>query len=113
MSEDTRTNLSRDLGGCHRCTTAPFNAKHRGRHTLTVLGGGQRSLLHMLGNAIFYHPDGRIEHSTPIIRGEAPENWKIPLSKLRISHRNVLYRALGQGEILDPYFHNRFSQPVI
>lgn len=86
--------------------------------TLTaVLVVGQQMTVAHVGDsrAYFIFPDGRIEAITrdhSLVKRLEELGHITPEEAANYPHRNVLYRALGQGEILDPdIFTVGFPQP--
>lgn len=86
--------------------------------TLTaVLVVGQQLTVAHVGDsrAYFVFPDGRIETITrdhSLVKRLEELGHITPEEAANYPHRNVLYRALGQGEILDPdIFTIGFPQP--
>jgi serine/threonine protein phosphatase PrpC len=84
--------------------------------TAALVVGQQVTVAHVGDSrAYFVHPDGRLE---PITRDHSLVKRLEELGHItseeaaNYPHRNVLYRALGQGEILDPdIFTIAFPQP--
>lgn len=84
--------------------------------TAALVVGQQVTVAHVGDSrAYFVHPDGRLE---PITRDHSLVKRLEELGHItseeaaNYPHRNVLYRALGQGEILDPdIFTVAFPQP--
>lgn len=86
--------------------------------TLTaVLVIGQQVTVAHVGDsrAYFVFPDGRIEPITrdhSLVKRLEELGHITPEEAVNYPHRNVLYRALGQGELLDPdIFTMAFPQP--
>src|SRR5512133_2269755 len=84
--------------------------------TAALVVGQQITVAHVGDSrAYFIYPDGRVE---PITRNHCLVTRLVELGHItpdeavKYPHRNVLYRALGQGEILDPdIFTIGFPQP--
>jgi serine/threonine protein phosphatase PrpC len=84
--------------------------------TAALVVGQQVTVAHVGDSrAYFVHPDGRLE---PVTRDHSLVKRLEELGHItseeaaNYPHRNVLYRALGQGEILDPdIFTVAFPQP--
>ncbi len=84
--------------------------------TAALVLGQQITLAHVGDSrAYFIYPDGRIEPLTrdhSLVKRLEELGHITPDEAVNYPHRNVLYRALGQGEILDPdIFTMGFPQP--
>jgi serine/threonine protein phosphatase PrpC len=84
--------------------------------TAALVVGQQITVAHVGDSrAYFIHPDGRIEPITrdhSLVKRLEELGHITPEEAANYPHRNVLYRALGQGEILDPdIFTLGFPQP--
>jgi protein phosphatase len=84
--------------------------------TAALVLGQQITIAHVGDSrAYFIYPDGRIEPITrdhSLVKRLEELGHITPEEAANYPHRNVLYRALGQGEILDPdIFTLGFPQP--
>jgi serine/threonine protein phosphatase PrpC len=84
--------------------------------TAALILGQQITIAHVGDSrAYFVYPDGRIEPLTrdhSLVKRLEELGHITPDEAINYPHRNVLYRALGQGEILDPdIFTIGFPQP--
>jgi len=84
--------------------------------TAALVLGQQITVAHVGDSrAYFVFPDGRIEAITrdhSLVKRLEELGHITPEEAVNYPHRNVLYRALGQGEILDPdIFTLTFPQP--
>jgi len=84
--------------------------------TAALVLGQQITVAHVGDSrAYFVYPDGRIEPITrdhSLVKRLEELGHITPEEAVNYPHRNVLYRALGQGEILDPdIFTVAFPQP--
>lgn len=84
--------------------------------TAALVVGQQITVAHVGDSrAYFIYPDGRIEPITrdhSLVKRLEELGHITPEEAANYPHRNVLYRALGQGEILDPdIFTLGFPQP--
>ncbi|HSL31711.1 MAG TPA: protein phosphatase 2C domain-containing protein [Anaerolineales bacterium] len=84
--------------------------------TAALVVGQQITVAHVGDSrAYFIYPDGRIESLTrdhSLVKRLEELGHITPDEAVNYPHRNVLYRALGQGEILDPdIFTIGFPQP--
>ena len=84
--------------------------------TAALVLGQQITVAHVGDSrAYFIYPDGRIEPLTrdhSLVKRLEELGHITPDEAVNYPHRNVLYRALGQGEILDPdIFTIGFPQP--
>jgi len=84
--------------------------------TAALIVGQQMTVAHVGDSrAYFIFPDGRIETITrdhSLVKRLEELGHITPEEAANYPHRNVLYRALGQGEILDPdIFTVGFPQP--
>ena len=84
--------------------------------TAALVVGQQITVAHVGDSrAYFVYPDGRIEPITrdhSLVKRLEELGHITPEEAANYPHRNVLYRALGQGEILDPdIFTVGFPQP--
>lgn len=84
--------------------------------TAALVLGQQITVAHVGDSrAYFVFPDGRIEAITrdhSLVKRLEELGHITPEEAINYPHRNVLYRALGQGEILDPdIFTLAFPQP--
>ena len=84
--------------------------------TAALVVGQQITVAHVGDSrAYFIYPDGRIEPITrdhSLVKRLEELGHITPDEAANYPHRNVLYRALGQGEILDPdIFTIGFPQP--
>lgn len=84
--------------------------------TAALVLGQQITVAHVGDSrAYFIYPDGRIESLTrdhSLVKRLEELGHITPDEAVNYPHRNVLYRALGQGEILDPdIFTVGFPQP--
>lgn len=84
--------------------------------TAALVLGQQITIAHVGDSrAYFVYPDGRIEPITrdhSLVKRLEELGHITPDEAVNYPHRNVLYRALGQGEILDPdIFTVGFPQP--
>jgi len=84
--------------------------------TAALVLGQQITVAHVGDSrAYFVFPDGRIEPITrdhSLVKRLEELGHITPEEAVNYPHRNVLYRALGQGEILDPdIFTIAFPQP--
>jgi serine/threonine protein phosphatase PrpC len=84
--------------------------------TAALVLGQQVTVAHVGDSrAYFVYPDGRIEPITrdhSLVQRLQELGHITPEEAANYPHRNVLYRALGQGEILDPdIFTVTFPQP--
>ncbi len=84
--------------------------------TAALIVGQQITIAHVGDSrAYFIHPDGRVEPITrdhSLVKRLEELGHITPEEAANYPHRNVLYRALGQGEILDPdIFTIGFPQP--
>lgn len=84
--------------------------------TAALVVGQQMTVAHVGDSrAYFIFPDGRIETITrdhSLVKRLEELGHITPEEAANYPHRNVLYRALGQGEILDPdIFTVGFPQP--
>lgn len=84
--------------------------------TAALVLGQQITIAHVGDSrAYFVYPDGRIEPITrdhSLVKRLEELGHITPEEAANYPHRNVLYRALGQGEILDPdIFTLGFPQP--
>ncbi|HLA08056.1 MAG TPA: protein phosphatase 2C domain-containing protein [Anaerolineales bacterium] len=84
--------------------------------TAALVLGQQITIAHVGDSrAYFVFPDGRMEPITrdhSLVRRLEELGHITPEEAVNYPHRNVLYRALGQGEILDPdIFTVTFPQP--
>jgi serine/threonine protein phosphatase PrpC len=84
--------------------------------TAALVLGQQITVAHVGDSrAYFIFPDGRIEPITrdhSLVKRLEELGHITPEEAVNYPHRNVLYRALGQGEILDPdIFTLAFPQP--
>jgi PPM family protein phosphatase len=84
--------------------------------TAALVLGQQITIAHVGDSrAYFVYPDGRIESITrdhSLVKRLEELGHITPDEAVNYPHRNVLYRALGQGEILDPdIFTVGFPQP--
>ena len=84
--------------------------------TAALVLGQQITVAHVGDSrAYFVFPDGRIETITrdhSLVKRLEELGHITPEEAVNYPHRNVLYRALGQGEILDPdIFTLAFPQP--
>lgn len=84
--------------------------------TAALVIGQQITVAHVGDSrAYFIYPDGRIESLTrdhSLVKRLEELGHITPDEAVNYPHRNVLYRALGQGEILDPdIFTIGFPQP--
>jgi serine/threonine protein phosphatase PrpC len=84
--------------------------------TAALVLGQQITVAHVGDSrAYFVYPDGRIEPITrdhSLVKRLEELGHITPEEAANYPHRNVLYRALGQGEILDPdIFTLGFPQP--
>lgn len=85
--------------------------------TAALVLGQQITIAHVGDSrAYFVYPDGRIESLTrdhSLVKRLEELGHITPDEAVNYPHRNVLYRALGQGEILDPdIFTVGFPQPA-
>jgi protein phosphatase len=84
--------------------------------TAALVLGQQITVAHVGDSrAYFVFPDGRMEAITrdhSLVKRLEELGHITPEEAVNYPHRNVLYRALGQGEILDPdIFTLAFPQP--
>ncbi len=84
--------------------------------TAALVLGQQITIAHVGDSrAYFIYPDGRVEPITrdhSLVKRLEELGHITPEEAVNYPHRNVLYRALGQGEILDPdIFTVGFPQP--
>ena len=84
--------------------------------TAALVVGQQITVAHVGDSrAYFVHPDGRVEPITrdhSLVKRLEELGHITPEEAANYPHRNVLYRALGQGEILEPdIFNVTFPQP--
>ncbi len=84
--------------------------------TAALVIGQQMTVAHVGDSrAYFVYPDGRIEPITrdhSLVKRLEELGHITPEEAVNYPHRNVLYRALGQGELLDPdIFSIAFPQP--
>lgn len=84
--------------------------------TAALVVGQQITVAHVGDSrAYFIYPDGRVEPITrdhSLVKRLEELGHITPEEAANYPHRNVLYRALGQGEILDPdIFTVGFPQP--
>jgi protein phosphatase len=84
--------------------------------TAALVVGQQITVAHVGDSrAYFIYPDGRVEPITrdhSLVKRLEELGHITPDEAVNYPHRNVLYRALGQGEILDPdIFTLGFPQP--
>lgn len=84
--------------------------------TAALVVGQQITVAHVGDSrAYFIYPDGRIEPITrdhSLVKRLEELGHITPEEAVNYPHRNVLYRALGQGELLDPdIFTMAFPQP--
>ena len=84
--------------------------------TAALVVGQQITVAHVGDSrAYFIYPDGRVEPITrdhSLVKRLEELGHITPEEAANYPHRNVLYRALGQGEILDPdIFTLGFPQP--
>lgn len=84
--------------------------------TAALVIGQQVTVAHVGDSrAYFVYPDGRIEPITrdhSLVKRLEELGHITPEEAVNYPHRNVLYRALGQGELLDPdIFTVAFPQP--
>jgi serine/threonine protein phosphatase PrpC len=84
--------------------------------TAALVVGQQITVAHVGDSrAYFVYPDGRVEPLTrdhSLVKRLEELGHITPDEAVNYPHRNVLYRALGQGEILDPdIFTLGFPQP--
>ncbi len=84
--------------------------------TAALVLGQQITVAHVGDSrAYFVYPDGRIEPITrdhSLVKRLEELGHITPDEAVNYPHRNVLYRALGQGEVLDPdIFTVGFPQP--
>lgn len=84
--------------------------------TAALVVGQQITIAHVGDSrAYFIHPDGRVEPITrdhSLVKRLEELGHITPEEAANYPHRNVLYRALGQGEVLDPdIFTIGFPQP--
>lgn len=84
--------------------------------TAALVIGQQVTIAHVGDSrAYFVYPDGRIEPITrdhSLVKRLEELGHITPEEAVNYPHRNVLYRALGQGELLDPdIFTVAFPQP--
>lgn len=84
--------------------------------TAALVIGQQVTLAHVGDSrAYFVYPDGRIDSITrdhSLVKRLEELGHITPEEAVNYPHRNVLYRALGQGELLDPdIFTVAFPQP--
>ena len=84
--------------------------------TAALIVGQQITIAHVGDSrAYFVHPDGRVEPITrdhSLVKRLEELGHITPEEAANYPHRNVLYRALGQGEVLDPdIFTIGFPQP--
>ena len=84
--------------------------------TAALVVGQQITIAHVGDSrAYFIYPDGRVEPITrdhSLVKRLEELGHITPEEAANYPHRNVLYRALGQGEILDPdIFTLGFPQP--
>jgi protein phosphatase len=84
--------------------------------TAALVVGQQITVAHVGDSrAYFVFPDGRVETITrdhSLVKRLEELGHITPEEAANYPHRNVLYRALGQGEILDPdIFTVGFPQP--
>jgi serine/threonine protein phosphatase PrpC len=84
--------------------------------TAALVIGQQMTVAHVGDSrAYFVYPDGRIEPITrdhSLVKRLEELGHITPEEAVNYPHRNVLYRALGQGELLDPdIFSITFPQP--
>lgn len=84
--------------------------------TAALVVGQQITIAHVGDSrAYFVYPDGRIEPITrdhSLVKRLEELGHITPEEAANYPHRNVLYRALGQGELLDPdIFTLGFPQP--
>jgi serine/threonine protein phosphatase PrpC len=84
--------------------------------TAALVVGQQITIAHVGDSrAYFIHPDGRVEPITrdhSLVKRLEELGHITPEEAANYPHRNVLYRALGQGEVLDPdIFTMGFPQP--
>jgi PPM family protein phosphatase len=84
--------------------------------TAALVVGQQVTVAHVGDSrAYFIYPDGRVEPITrdhSLVKRLEELGHITPEEAANYPHRNVLYRALGQGEILDPdIFTLGFPQP--
>lgn len=84
--------------------------------TAALVVGQQITIAHVGDSrAYFIHPDGRVEPITrdhSLVKRLEELGHITPEEAANYPHRNVLYRALGQGEVLDPdIFTLGFPQP--
>jgi len=84
--------------------------------TAALVVGQQVTIAHVGDSrAYFIHQDGRVEAITrdhSLVKRLEELGHITPEEAANYPHRNVLYRALGQGEILDPdIFTMGFPQP--
>jgi serine/threonine protein phosphatase PrpC len=84
--------------------------------TAALVLGQQVTVAHVGDSrAYFVYPDGRIEPITrdhSLVKRLEELGHITPEEAVNYPHRNVLYRALGQGEVLDPdIFTVAFPQP--
>jgi serine/threonine protein phosphatase PrpC len=84
--------------------------------TAALVVGQQITIAHVGDSrAYFVYPDGRIESITrdhSLVKRLEELGHITPEEAANYPHRNVLYRALGQGEMLDPdIFTLGFPQP--
>lgn len=74
--------------------------------TAALVVGQQITIAHVGDSrAYFIHPDGRVEPITrdhSLVKRLEELGHITPEEAANYPHRNVLYRALGQGEVLDP-----------
>lgn len=85
--------------------------------TAALVLGQQITVAHVGDSrAYFVFPDGRIEPITrdhSLVKRLEELGHITPEEAVNYPHRNVLYRALGQGEVLDPdIFTVTFPQPA-
>jgi protein phosphatase len=84
--------------------------------TAALVVGQQITIAHVGDSrAYFIHPEGRVEPITrdhSLVKRLEELGHITPEEAANYPHRNVLYRALGQGEVLDPdIFTIGFPQP--
>jgi serine/threonine protein phosphatase PrpC len=84
--------------------------------TAALVVGQQITVAHIGDSrAYFVYPDGRVETITrdhSLVKRLEELGHITPEEAANYPHRNVLYRALGQGEVLDPdIFSVGFPQP--
>jgi protein phosphatase len=84
--------------------------------TAALVVGQQITIAHVGDSrAYFIYPDGRVEPITrdhSLVKRLEELGHITPEEAANYPHRNVLYRALGQGEVLDPdIFTIGFPQP--